>query len=513
MPPKTSNSRPPTSHANEPPKMRSSCKACADSKIGCTKERPTCSRCERRDVPCVYMATKRAGRRAKNKRPQSPPTQADTGGNPATFSHSISSGASCASPSSRSSWAGWPSYMTDTPNIFTPPPSAVPQQTADWCFPVDSALFESMPVSAVDENDFVSSLPSFTQPLSELLGVSLPPSLLDHDMDRTLNLDSFSLQSVIGNEANGVRHHEKATSSTQSACRNDHSGGDPNDEPAVPSANRRTAGTPTESIDWFAASDVPNSSGFTPILDGSVSKDRTLPKPPSSHDRHSSRGCLARCLCLLGQLAPQWTAAPCTQDKEKSPTPISASFESVIAQNQAVIDAVDDILKCPCSRNSVLLFALALVVFKMLGWYAACANTAKRTPSGQDPDGSEAVMPASSLEKIPLMVRRPSQSTMLDYEMDIDYEDRIVCQIVLSRLYSVRSTLNILTQRLTVTKDKEDISTSSSNQVSAAIETLLLDGPAFNLSSSSNLGQSLASNLRCHLHELCDSIIKTLSAT
>jgi Aflatoxin regulatory protein len=398
--------------------------------------------------------------------------------------------------------------MTNAPSIFTPPPN-MPHPTLDSYFPPYSGLFESMSASTVNIDDFVSSLPSLTQSLSPPSSVSLLPSLLDDES--TINMDTDLFRSAIGNEANGFQHYDKAAGSKGNACRNGLTGGELNNSTPVPSDSQRIAKTPTESIHWFSVTDAPGRSGFAPASDVSATKDCALPSPSSAHGEHSSRGCLARCLCLLDQLTPQWTAAPCTQNKEKSSMPTPTSFESVIAQNQAAADAVDDTLKCPCSRNSVLLFTLALVVFKILGWYAACANATPGGPRGQDSDDMEPITPASSVGRRPLIVRCPSQSTMLEYEMEIGHEDRIVCQIVLSRLYSVRRTLNVLTQRLMGTEEKQGTPNSSTERVSAATENLLLDGPAFTSSSPSNLGQSLASNLRCHLHELCQSIVKTLS--
>jgi hypothetical protein len=95
--------------------------------------------------------------------------------------------------------------------------------------------------------------------------------------------------------------------------------------------------------------------------------------------------------------------------------------------------------------------------------------------------------------------------------MDGDYEDRIVCQIVLSRLHNVLHTLNVLTQRLTESEEKPGTTNSSAERVAAATLDLLLNGPAFNASSPSSLGQSLASNLRWHLQDLCENIVSTLS--
>ena len=44
-------------------RLRDSCHACAASKVKCSKEKPTCSRCAKRATRCEYLVTKRPGRR------------------------------------------------------------------------------------------------------------------------------------------------------------------------------------------------------------------------------------------------------------------------------------------------------------------------------------------------------------------------------------------------------------------------------------------------------------------
>ncbi|CBF80174.1 AFLR_EMENI Sterigmatocystin biosynthesis regulatory protein [Aspergillus nidulans FGSC A4] len=43
-------------------KLRESCISCSRSKVKCNKEKPTCSRCVRRGLPCEYMVSRRTGR-------------------------------------------------------------------------------------------------------------------------------------------------------------------------------------------------------------------------------------------------------------------------------------------------------------------------------------------------------------------------------------------------------------------------------------------------------------------
>ncbi|RAH39764.1 transcription activator, partial [Aspergillus brunneoviolaceus CBS 621.78] len=41
------------------PKFRESCKSCAASKIRCTKKKPQCARCVKRNMVCEYLESKR----------------------------------------------------------------------------------------------------------------------------------------------------------------------------------------------------------------------------------------------------------------------------------------------------------------------------------------------------------------------------------------------------------------------------------------------------------------------
>ncbi|RAH41243.1 uncharacterized protein BO95DRAFT_507094 [Aspergillus brunneoviolaceus CBS 621.78] len=52
----------PTASSRASSKLRKSCDLCAATKVGCTKEKPSCARCAKRDHPCVYSTAKRAGR-------------------------------------------------------------------------------------------------------------------------------------------------------------------------------------------------------------------------------------------------------------------------------------------------------------------------------------------------------------------------------------------------------------------------------------------------------------------
>ncbi|CAO2655479.1 Nn.00g105430.m01.CDS01 [Neocucurbitaria sp. VM-36] len=45
-----------------PRRLRESCEPCSAAKVRCSKDKPICTRCTERDLPCVYFATRRSGR-------------------------------------------------------------------------------------------------------------------------------------------------------------------------------------------------------------------------------------------------------------------------------------------------------------------------------------------------------------------------------------------------------------------------------------------------------------------
>ncbi|KAH8653266.1 hypothetical protein BGZ60DRAFT_533446 [Tricladium varicosporioides] len=43
-------------------RLRESCEPCSAAKVRCSKDKPVCTRCTERDLPCVYLLTRRSGR-------------------------------------------------------------------------------------------------------------------------------------------------------------------------------------------------------------------------------------------------------------------------------------------------------------------------------------------------------------------------------------------------------------------------------------------------------------------
>ncbi|KAJ5900105.1 hypothetical protein N7495_004849 [Penicillium taxi] len=56
-----------TGHLPKSVKVRSTCNACQQAKIRCSHEKPSCRRCQKHDIDCIYSVSRRLGRPSKKK--------------------------------------------------------------------------------------------------------------------------------------------------------------------------------------------------------------------------------------------------------------------------------------------------------------------------------------------------------------------------------------------------------------------------------------------------------------
>lgn len=56
-------------------KVRSTCNACQQAKIRCSHEKPSCRRCQKHRIDCIYSVSRRLGRPAKKKEPRPEPAE------------------------------------------------------------------------------------------------------------------------------------------------------------------------------------------------------------------------------------------------------------------------------------------------------------------------------------------------------------------------------------------------------------------------------------------------------
>ncbi|KAJ0122151.1 hypothetical protein J7T55_002663 [Diaporthe amygdali] len=109
-------------------RLRASCNACNESKVRCSQRKPTCARCERNGVECIYGLSRRTHKDAPpismppSQRPRGPLRQSSNGD-----MNNTSSGHG----NNNSSWNGlaFPKSASVTPSTATPNGGASPERT------------------------------------------------------------------------------------------------------------------------------------------------------------------------------------------------------------------------------------------------------------------------------------------------------------------------------------------------------------------------------------------------
>ncbi|KAK9643828.1 hypothetical protein HCH54_006284 [Aspergillus fumigatus] len=152
-----------------------SCRACGLSKVRCSKEKPTCSRCRRRGTVCEYVVTKRPGRK--------PDSRSEVEPEPGHLSHPL--------PSPESSTAISQGNLPD-PDAFDPlfalpePFDSTPELHSGPLSTVDSSLSSALTTWCPDFDDFFSFPVSTDDTLSGDRGavydgtIKHPPNLRRH---------------------------------------------------------------------------------------------------------------------------------------------------------------------------------------------------------------------------------------------------------------------------------------------------------------------------------------------
>lgn len=172
-------------------RLRASCNACNESKVRCSQRKPTCARCERNGVECIYGLSRRTHKDAP---PISmPPSQRSRGplrtsSTNADMSRSSSTHKSHNSNNSNSSWSGLPftNSATATPSTSTPNGGASPDQSM-------STGMSTHDANTVLFGDYLSQLQPYTPQT---------PTTADPTHRAGLLLD-FSTPRIGGNASSG----------------------------------------------------------------------------------------------------------------------------------------------------------------------------------------------------------------------------------------------------------------------------------------------------------------------
>ncbi|KAH8810946.1 putative C6 transcription factor [Xylogone sp. PMI_703] len=416
------------------PKLRDSCHACAASKLKCYKEKPTCSRCAKRGITCEYVAVKRAGR--KPSRPSTDSNRENSTSNPATNANhkdqSTPEGNQISYQSAVSSTAPQPS-----PGVV----QLSPRPGTSGSLDIISNLFS----------------PSEDQALS-----STNIELNDSFDDFFASPMSFSMPDMIDVDVLGQAGY-------------------------ISTGMDQSDNTSETLFDPF------------PLFEDAVSELMALsgsnsPKPEmhnfSDVGTTDPRGtCLAQALGLMKELSPEPSnncASSVTQSLE-NPTGIS-TIQAVLAKNEAAIQAVSAMLKCSCSQDGYLLTILSLIVFKILGGYAAAAR--KASPQ----HGSNGIpVPQTHSRQSSHSEQALQDSTVVGGYSRNGYDSaRMAAQLVLSELHHVHRLVNQLSSRLNIqaldrnveradTPNSMDFSGNAESEITVQLSAVMLDQLDFDL--------------------------------
>lgn len=355
------------------PKLRDSCDACAAAKIRCTRQKPTCSRCEKRKLNCEYTATKRAGR----------PSQALTKGVAKGVDH----------------------MDAPSPNDALPSPLSEVDATSPKEGLLSSPAFVESSPEQQQMTMYEDSIPNVlasTYPASA--PSSTPPSLTTFNNE----FDDFFAS---------FRSLPERNISAQETL------------PYSPSHAMECRDSAFMSEDTFLSGDD-SWSGMYNLPTGQPSSIGNV-ENFFPHCSDPPCGCLATAQGFLQELVPNASKARAhlgnqTVEDTQALFPV---IRSVIAENERMVEAMDNILQCDCSRDGYLLTVLSIVVFKVLDLYATAAQAART------------VMTAD---------RYMSRQSVGSLFVENEGSGRVAAQMVLGELHRAQRLVNTFSARFKV---------------------------------------------------------------
>ncbi|KAL9066488.1 MAG: hypothetical protein Q9161_007551 [Pseudevernia consocians] len=372
--------------APDRPKLRNSCHACASSKLKCSQEKPTCSRCAKRGLTCEYVAAKQGGRKptrrliGDNRRNDVSNTAVNTLDNvhlPPQANWFSPTSSNLSTDSLRS-----PGFMHHSPKANV---SGSSDMLQDFFGPMNQTLSPTSTDMGTDLDDFFSS------------PISFPTEMSDVNIFGTAEFSSESLSDAF-----------------------------PEFEDVV--------------SELFAQS-IPSS---TPK--NLTSPDKEVHNYQEVHAAESPCSCLVQALVFMRQLFPSSSNA-CMTSLAHGLIQATAipTIQAVIARNETTIEAVSSMLKCSCSQDGYLLAVMSLIIFKMLGWYAAVARKTS---------GLEGPQACRSRQSTPEQVLQ-NPTVVGRYCLDGADSPRMAAQLVLSELHRVQRLVDQLSSKLKMQASKK----------------------------------------------------------
>ncbi|KAF2238275.1 hypothetical protein EV356DRAFT_507364 [Viridothelium virens] len=144
--------------------------------------------------------------------------------------------------------------------------------------------------------------------------------------------------------------------------------------------------------------------------------------------------CLMQALDLMKKLSS--TKTSCGVQSNRPGTAGVPSAETIVLENKQTLEAITDMLRCSCAEDSYLLTFLSMIIFKILGRYAAAAPKQQ----GEEIEEVNKHNGNTSTRRQP----RPAGS----HSLGEDGVRRMSAQLILSELHRVQNCVNQLSPRL-----------------------------------------------------------------
>ena len=447
------------------PRLRDSCDACASAKVRCTKSKPTCTRCEKREICCQYTATKRAGRRSLGSIILGPSVRTDQ----KAFNHEQS-------------------YMSNgMANATLPLPScetSSPQSPSQMVF----ELYPSQHHAFTYPESF-STLP-FAEVPGSIYSSPSTPSLSTSSSLTALGVDLDDFVSSLGPIAGPETPMGAQDLLTQSNFFNTPS---PFTECSYTSPLPHDSFFPQDgthvAMQSVTATPAPTKSGLSSIASAEYSTESSPPDIDGCSCRTIIHGFLEG--IFPGGLAV-WVAGAVDDSDDATEESLFPTLRRVIAENERMVEAIDNILQCrQCSGNGYVLVLLSLVIFKLLDRYATAAAVHF--------DSNRISCPKSIL---------PCRVEVSARDLNPDESARVVAKMVLSELHHVQRLLKKLSARLKMHYAKSKVGGTSIGDFISTFD-VLCGGESSSFFSTAVLEQ-IEADIQSHLRKVSCRLVDML---
>ncbi|KAL5051903.1 hypothetical protein BDW71DRAFT_193411 [Aspergillus fruticulosus] len=321
--------------AKTPPvKLRGSCHACALSKLKCSQDKPTCTRCVKRGTTCQYLASKRAGRKQGRK---------------------------------SGSFKPFPTMKTDYPTSGNKDDdrrelTEASTEIMQYCLQQDRNL------EIYRRNHCHQRTPSYPESIPSLLSSAGPGTSATSPL--TFGPPDYEgfLASPVSISLLDAPDMDYFPGTDMSVSDMD---GFPEPSSFFP---------PGEPMPMLEDNILKPGFVYSPLQTNPPS----VPPTPGVTSIGSPQQCFcfSRALTLLRELFPS-PSLSCVVTSNDTSNANSPTIEQVITKNEQTLQEITEIIECSCSEDDYTLTIITLAVFKVLAWYSAVAHISPAPKNSQ----------------------------------------------------------------------------------------------------------------------------------